>query len=253
MLCFSSYIINFSWLLCLNCFQNAFPLGLCILRTFLLYVIFIDFLSYAFLFTYLLECLPLWPHAMFLSLCFLNLFFPLCLPVRIVSMSLHRLDCLTLGLYALFLACMPSCSQLSVCLYLDFTALLLAYMSCSCPVCPPVRHCLQYMSLYRLDCLLFGLYALFLACMPSSSPLSVYVFIYRLDCLTLGLYALFLACMSSSSQLSVCLYIDLTALLLAYMPCSWPVCPSVRHCLNVFIKTWLPVKGAMSLGTLNSF
>ncbi len=75
------------------------------------------------------------------------------------------------SLYALFLACMPSSSPLSVCLYIDLT---------------------------------LGLYALFLACMPSSSHLSVCLYIN----LTLGLYALFLACMPSSSQLSVYLYID---------------------------------------------
>ncbi len=44
---------------------NASPFGLCILRSCLLYVILTDFVSYAFLFTYLLECLPLSPYTIF--------------------------------------------------------------------------------------------------------------------------------------------------------------------------------------------
>ncbi len=161
---------------------NASPVGLCILRSFHLYAILADFVSYAFLFTYLLECLLLWPHSIFLSLCFLNLFFPSmpssshCLYVFTVYIDLPAF----LGLYPLFLACMPPVRN---CLYFfiyRIDCLPLAYMPCSWPVCTP-RFPTVCMSLYRFDCLTLGLYALFLACMPSSSPLSV-----CLDCLNLS-------------------------------------------------------------------
>ncbi len=161
------------WLL--NFGQHASPCGLCILHSF-----YLTFLTFCLMPSYFI--IYSWPTYSILFLACLCL---LCA----LYVFLFRFDCLTLGLYALFLACMPSILPLSVCLYIDLTALLLAYMPCSWPV-----------------------YALQFA--------TVCISLYRLDCLPLGLYSLFFACMPSSSPLSVCLYIDLTALLLAYMPCS---------------------------------
>jgi hypothetical protein len=118
-------------------------------------------------------------------------------------MSLYRLDCLTLGPYALFLACMPSSSPPSVCLYIDLTALLfpicLACWPQYLPLCPKTFLLLIFV-------LTLGLYTVL-----SFGPL----------CLVLGLSFFLLACSSFPSLLFLPYGMCVFSPLLACMSWGW--------------------------------